>query len=213
MLGALLRYLEQHGTPKIKLPKVGTYRQRTNTATREQIDAMLRGAPVHMRLFILLCWQLALRFNEAMHVTPRFWNEESNTITIEVKGGKTRTLPLTPEITSLLGATRHGDPDESCVSILYGKPIAPETVRSNFYRIQLACGLTNLTPHDLRRTTATALYEASKDLRAVQQYLGHSDMTSTLRYLAPLKEEQLRDYHKILRFEQARHTQKKKETA
>ena len=40
-----------------------------------------------------------------------------------------------------------------------------------------------LTLNDLRRTTADAAYEATKDLRIVQHLMGHRSLSSTLRYL------------------------------
>ncbi len=39
-----------------------------------------------------------------------------------------------------------------------------------------------LSPHDLRRTFASELIDASGDLYAVQQLLGHSNIATTTRY-------------------------------
>ena len=38
--------------------------------------------------------------------------------------------------------------------------------------------------HSLRRRFATAAYDGSHDLRAVQQLLGHSSLATTQRYVA-----------------------------
>jgi integrase len=48
--------------------------------------------------------------------------------------------------------------------------------------------------HDLRRTTAVALYEVSKDLRVVEQMLGHQSLGSTVRYLEHRDPAKLRPY-------------------
>ena len=46
------------------------------------------------------------------------------------------------------------------------------------------CGITRrVTPHDLRRTTAVALYEHTRDIRDVQALLTHRNMQSTIWYL------------------------------
>lgn len=46
----------------------------------------------------------------------------------------------------------------------------------------LAAGLGHLSPHDLRRTTATHLLDAGCDLIVVSQLLGHGSPTTTARY-------------------------------
>ena len=41
------------------------------------------------------------------------------------------------------------------------------------------------TLHKFRRTYCTTLLLSGLDLRAVQAYLGHADLDSTMRYLRP----------------------------
>lgn len=47
--------------------------------------------------------------------------------------------------------------------------------------------------HKFRATFATRCLWAGVDLRTVQQWLGHSDMESTMRYLKPSRSKQVRD--------------------
>jgi integrase/recombinase XerD len=47
--------------------------------------------------------------------------------------------------------------------------------------------------HKFRATFATRCLWAGVDLRTVQQWLGHSDMESTMRYLKPSRSQQMRD--------------------
>jgi integrase/recombinase XerD len=56
----------------------------------------------------------------------------------------------------------------------------------------------NLNPgnfwlHKFRSTFATRCLWANVDLRTVQQWLGHSDMESTMRYLKPSRSQQVRE--------------------
>jgi integrase len=201
-LKRVLRTLENHGAPHLDIPHVKMPVARPNIATEEQLELLQNHAPPWLRLFILLAWQMALRFSETQRVTPRSYDEKTNTIRILVKGGKERILPVTPAVLDHLKPTLRGDPDRSCISILNGRPkdISPGAIRTAWCRLCKKCGIEGVNPHDLRRTTLTNLYRKSKDLRACQQFAGHDSMTSTLRYLAPLKEEELREYHKLLNF-------------
>jgi len=48
-------------------------------------------------------------------------------------------------------------------------------------------------PHKFRATFATRCLWAGVDQRTVQQWLGHSDMESTMRYLKPSRSQHVRD--------------------
>jgi integrase/recombinase XerD len=51
----------------------------------------------------------------------------------------------------------------------------------------------NFWLHKFRATFATRCLWAGVDLRTVQQWLGHSDMESTMRYLKPARSKEVRD--------------------
>ena len=51
----------------------------------------------------------------------------------------------------------------------------------------------NFRLHKFRSTFATRCLWAGVDLRTVQQWLGHSDMESTMRYLKPSRGEKVRE--------------------
>ena len=54
------------------------------------------------------------------------------------------------------------------------------------YPIATNGNLTTAKPHDLRRTYARRLYDAGMDLVAIQQNLGHADLSTTLTYIGAL---------------------------
>ena len=54
------------------------------------------------------------------------------------------------------------------------------------YPVMVDGELTNIRPHDCRRTYARRLYEAGMDLVAIQQNLGHADVKTTLGYIGTL---------------------------
>ncbi len=51
----------------------------------------------------------------------------------------------------------------------------------------------NFWLHKFRATFATRCLWAGVDLRTEQQWLGHSDMESTMRYLKPSRSQQVRE--------------------
>ena len=57
-------------------------------------------------------------------------------------------------------------------------------------RVVKRAGLKGLQFRDLRRTAATALHDSGEKLRTISAMLGHSAVTTTIRYLG-LKEESL----------------------
>ena len=65
-----------------------------------------------------------------------------------------------------------------------GRAMAANKLGQSFARLRKRLGITRkLTPHDLRRTMARAVYRATHDLRDVQSLLGHQSLTSTMWYL------------------------------
>jgi integrase/recombinase XerC len=201
----ILKLLEQFGAPPCAemLPRTKRPQPRATTASTADIAKLLNAAPTWQRLFITLAWQLALRFAETMAVTPRSHNRETQTVTIQTKGGKTRTIPTTADVEALIAAAgdTSGREDEPYIAILKGtKTFSASGLRTAWWYLCDRAGVKGLHPHDLRRTTATNLYAACKDLRAVQQFLGHESLASTTAYLAPLTEDQLRQMHQLLNF-------------
>jgi integrase len=200
-LRKLLTLLEGQGAPHIPLPKVRP-RQRAVTATTEELALILKEPPASLRLFLLLYFQCGLRRAETLRVTPRCWNRDQHTVTIEVKGGRTRTAHLTPDVEALLTSAGDPDPDTPFLHALHGKPITAAGLNHAWQTYRNKLGIrTEVTTHDLRRTAATIVYTATKDLRSAQQLLGHQNLASTLSYLAPLHPDDARKYAELLRFE------------
>ncbi|MGH7285169.1 MAG: tyrosine-type recombinase/integrase, partial [Polyangiaceae bacterium] len=102
------------------------------------------------------------------------------------KTGKTRHVPLTPALGAALKAIKH----------LRGKYVfcnengLPLTLWQLHERLEGTCrraGLREIRWHDIRHSFASQLVSEGVPLRQVQDYLGHSTITMTMRYshLAP----------------------------
>lgn len=202
ILKQVTKLLEGFGAPHIHLPKVPFGHQRAIVATGDELGRLLASPAPWLKLFILLYLQCGLRRAEALAVTTRSWKPEQHTVTIKVKGGRTRTAEVTEDVERLLEIANPSDPDQPLVEALHGKRIGPVGVNKAWQIHKRLCGVSPLvTAHDLRRTAASIVYSATKDLRIAQQLLGHRNLTSTLRYIAPLAPDEARKYAELLRFD------------
>lgn len=105
------------------------------------------------------------------------------------KGSKRRTVPVGQ---AALAAARHwlelraqlARPDEPALFVsTRGTRLTPSQVRSRLKARALQAGLpTHVHPHMLRHSFATHLLQSSGDLRAVQELLGHANITTTQVY-------------------------------
>ncbi|GMQ84189.1 MAG: tyrosine recombinase XerC [Gammaproteobacteria bacterium] len=105
------------------------------------------------------------------------------------KGRKTRIVPIGRKAVGVLRAwltTRaiHCAEDESALFInRTGTRLGPRSVQQRMHRWALQQGLdSRLHPHALRHSFATHILESSGDLRAVQELLGHANLSTTQVY-------------------------------
>ncbi|MEX2292864.1 MAG: tyrosine-type recombinase/integrase [Acidimicrobiales bacterium] len=103
------------------------------------------------------------------------------------KGGKQRTVPLSEPAVAALRAwvDTHRDelhssesPPDAVFLNQRGKQLTPRDVR----RLLDRRAPSPTHPHALRHTFATHLLDGGADLRAVQELLGHADLSTTQRY-------------------------------
>jgi len=77
--------------------------------------------------------------------------------------------------------------------------ISPRQVQRDFKKWVRESGIeSNLSPHALRHTVGTRLLKEFKNAKLVQRYLGHSDVTTTLRYYVDVFPEDLEEAAEML---------------
>ena len=107
-----------------------------------------------------------------------------------------RVLPISPEISSyLLTLYNHQQRMKKVFGNSYiendlickrdnGEPLKPTYVSEHFQELLKSCALPRIRFHDLRHSAATALINMGFSMKEVSEWLGHSDITTTMNIYA-----------------------------
>ncbi len=110
------------------------------------------------------------------------------------KSGKVRAVPMAPDVAEALaklGRREHWVGDDDLVFVgEAGGHLDGSALRRRYKAALAAAGLRPLRFHDLRHTFGTRMI-AKADIRRVQEWMGHADIQTTMRYLhyAPRSED------------------------
>lgn len=110
------------------------------------------------------------------------------------KSGKVRSVPLAPDVAQALVKLAERElftgEDDLVFSSLAGSHLDDSALRRRYKRALQKAGLRQLRFHDLRHTFGTRMI-AKADIRRVQEWMGHADVQTTMRYLhyAPREED------------------------
>ena len=136
-----------------------------------------------------LMYSSGLRLAELVSLNLADLDLSVEQVRVTGKGGKTRDLPVgKPAIEAInkwLGFRRSlpGADDTAVFLSSRGKRIAPRTVQMRLKKLAESQGLKrDCYPHMLRHSFASHMLESSGDLRAVQELLGHADISTTQIY-------------------------------
>ncbi|MDR1997881.1 MAG: tyrosine recombinase [Candidatus Margulisbacteria bacterium] len=156
-------------------------------AVSRQEDLLLRGRD--LAIYGLL-YASGIRVSELVDLTPDALDLDSGEARIFGKGAKERIVLLSSRTVKALrdylqnirpgllrGQTR------ALFLNFRGARLTPRSIERNLARYVLLAGIQKtVTPHTLRHSFATHLLESGADLRAVQELLGHSSLSTTQVY-------------------------------
>jgi integrase/recombinase XerD len=197
-----------------KLPR--TLSRRDIEMLLETIDtSTVRG--LRDRAMLELAYSSGLRVSELVGVQLPHLNLRAGLVTVPGKGGKERMVPLGRSAADAIAeylrrreeelrcAATNSSPRDSLkparrTKALFITRLGGPMTRQGFFKALKAWAATDrrlswMSPHTLRHSFATHLLEGGADLRAVQEMLGHSDISTTQIY-THLSRSHLRKVHR-----------------
>ena len=176
----------------IKTPKAP--RKLPDVLDVDQINQLLnitKEDPISLRdkAILELLYSSGLRLSELVTMNPVDLNLQDKSLTVIGKGNKRRMLPIGSKAVQAIRAWldvrgQLANLDEEALFVgNRGTRLSRRSVQSRLNHWAKKNGLKkDVYPHLLRHSFATHLLEASGDLRAVQELLGHSDIATTQIY-------------------------------
>jgi site-specific recombinase XerD len=183
-LSSFYRYLYVHGAVE-QNPMAGIDRPRI----KEQELVYLKHSQVlkllksiedpRDRLIFRIIYATGVRVSELCGMNVEDIDFEDHTIRVKGKGGKIRVVFVDGDTLAAIGEHAGTRPAGPLFSGHHGRNLSPRTVQHLFRKY----APDGITPHKIRHSYASELYKRSRNLRVVQENLGHSSIKTTEIYL------------------------------
>jgi site-specific recombinase XerD len=183
-----------------------------NVLTEEELSRMLSAArTTNYRDYVLLAVMAGCGLREAEVVDVRvgdFQDVGHGHVLLRVrgKGDKIRNVPLSPELWQLIqrfvlltkrSFNSHLDARKPLFLSRVGKDktLTTRSVRNIVKKYARAAGIVKaISPHSIRHTVGTNMAVNEAPLLVIQQFLGHADPKTTLRYIRRAEDMAARAY-------------------
>ncbi|MGM5593902.1 tyrosine recombinase XerC [Corynebacterium glucuronolyticum] len=188
-------YLEEDAARRLRVPYKSHHLP--TVLTSDQAGEMMGNAGSHSEPEFLrdsaileLLYATGMRVAELCSLDVADVDGAKNTVKVTGKGNKQRVVPfgaparnaLDQWISAGRGHFATADSGDALFLGVRGGRIDPRQVRRIVETAAANTGVDGITPHSLRHTAATHLLEGGADLRAVQEFLGHSSLQTTQIY-------------------------------
>lgn len=145
--------------------------ERVRWLSKEEELQLLSMLPKDVSVFCELLLQTGMRRSELLNLTPD--NVDGSYIRLwKTKTGKPRSVPMSQRAQVLIKDFLSNKPDVT-------------RIHKEWLKAKKAMGLENdknFVLHILRHTTATRMLDTTGNIAVVQRMLGHSKITTTMRY-------------------------------
>jgi integrase len=201
MHAILRRAVKVYGLPRNPLENVDRYRVRSSgdiqVFSPREIWTLVRAAKTGIDGAIFLTAAFTgMRRGEVLGLRWRDVDFDASTIRVRAsyaagklttpKSGKVRAVPMAPDVASALARTgqrqRFTGDDDFVFAGESGMPLNPDALSSRYEIALETAGLRRLRFHDLRHTFGTRMIREA-DIRRVQEWMGHADIQTTMKYL------------------------------
>ncbi len=177
-----------------------------NVLTEDELQRMLNAARAdNYRDYVLLAVMAGCGLREAEVVGLKlsdFKDAGNDTVMLRVlgKGDKIRNVPISPDLWRLIqrfvlltgrSLNSHADARKPLLTSRVGKdkPLTTRSVQNIVKKYVRAAGITKpISPHSIRHTVGTNMAVNEAPLLVIQQFLGHSDPKTTMRYIRRAEE-------------------------
>jgi integrase len=170
---------------------------------QEELDTLFKACTEEEQLWYEFFLMTGMREQEVMHTYWSDINFTANTVRVShkpdrnwtPKAYKEREIPIPARLAKKLKAWK-AKADKNCFLVF---PTAGCNPKLDFLDCLKACAeraelnKEDFWLHKFRSTFATRCLWAGVDLRTVQQWHGHSDMESTMRYLKPSRNQAVQE--------------------
>ncbi len=187
-----------------------TIRRLPKVLKRSEIAALLAAPDAETSLgqrdqaILETLYGAGLRVSELVGLDLEAFDPQISELRVIGKGDKERLLPLNSIAAAAVSTYLHGGREQlrssvQATSALFlnnrGGRLTAGSVRRLVHRyMSRAAGIAGVTPHTIRHAFATHLLEGGADLRAVQELLGHVDLSTTQIYTHLSKSELRKTY-------------------
>ncbi len=196
----------------IEIPR---FRRRLPVVLSEsEVEALLETPPddspvgLRDRAILELLYGSGLRISETLALEVHQVNLVSGFVLVRGKGDKERVVPISdPAREAVLAYLRDGRPalmrgrrglgrSDPLFVTGRGRPLTRQGFYKNLRKYGIQAHLARrVSPHKLRHSFATHLVNRGADLRAIQEMLGHADISTTEVY-THVSRRHLRDVHR-----------------